>query len=67
MLSFRSILFAGAAFATVVSVFPTPDVDSSLVQRTPHLPGLPGLLGLPGPSGPGLPLPYLSPYLAHLA
>ena len=54
MLSFRSVLFAAAAFATVVSAVPTPDVDSSLVQRTPLLEildGLPivgGLLGGPG-------------------
>ena len=52
MLSFRSILFAAAAFATVVSAVPTPDVDSSLVQRTPSiyeiihaLPLVGGLLG----------------------
>ena len=50
MLSFRSILFAAAAFATLVSAVPTPDVDSSLVQRAVldligGLPLIGGLLG----------------------
>ena len=50
MLSFRSILFATAAFATVVSAVPTlaPDVDRSLVQRTPFLGELLGGLPLVG-------------------
>ena len=51
MFSFRSILFAAAAFATLVSAVPTPDVDSSLVQRTPLLDligGLPLIGGLLG-------------------
>ena len=34
MLSFRSILVAAAAFATIVSAVPIPDVEG-LVQRTP--------------------------------
>ena len=34
MLSFRSILVAAAAFATIVSALPIPDVEG-LVQRTP--------------------------------
>ena len=34
MLSFRSILVAAAAFATIVSAVPTPEIGSGLVQRT---------------------------------
>ena len=40
MLSFRSIFVAAAAFATVFSAVPMPDVDSRLVQRTSSLGGL---------------------------
>ena len=51
MFSFRSILVAAAAFATIVSAVPTPEVGSGLVQRTPGLPGLSNL-----PVGGGLPV-----------
>ena len=49
MLLFRSILFAAAAFVTVVSAVPTPDVDSttSLLQGVPVIDGL---LDTPYPS-----------------
>ena len=68
MLSLRSILVAAAAFATIVSAVPTPDVGSGLVQRTPQLVPIPYPLpedggagsapSLPGTGGAdGLPLP----------
>ena len=34
MLSFWSILVAAAAFATIVSAVPTPEIGSGLVQRS---------------------------------
>ena len=43
MLSFRSILFAAAAFAAIVSAVPTtPDVSSGLVQPSPDPPTVGG-------------------------
>ena len=54
MFSFRSILVAAAAFATVVSSVPTPDVGSSLVRRTfsigTPIGGIPGVGGVIGGS-----------------
>ena len=43
MLSFKSILLAAAAFVSIVSAVPTPEVGNSLnvVQRSPQLPKLP--------------------------
>ena len=48
MLSFRSILFAAAAFATVASAIPTPETGSghtNIVARTPADPPAGGVIG----------------------
>ena len=56
MLSFRSILFAAAAFATVVSAVPTPDVDSTTSSLLQGVPAIDGLLDTVPFLGSGSPL-----------
>jgi hypothetical protein len=57
MLSFRSILFAAAAFATVVSAIPTPETAGGLTNVLPVgsvgnvLPAAPQLGGLSSKRG----------------